>query len=164
MGTVTFLRRAPRGSRRLAAKFYEAINDSAANAYLHQAHKPSKIVGRTSLKHILARLEEFLVYLQDPYTVPASTPDNDAILSYLWRVSRWYEKTGNAKYTGDPDSDILDTIDSGNHRSCLVLLDSILQGIWAYKKNVNPLPRPPFVNGTTETSYFVAYVDAIGNA
>ena len=164
MGTPTFLGRAPRGSRRLIAKFYEDINESAADAYLQQAHKPSKVAGKTTLGHLLRRLEEFLVYLGAPYTVPPGTEDNEAILRYLWRVSRSYERTTNAKYTGDPESDILDTIESGNHKSCLVLLDSILQGIWAAKGNANPLPRPPFVNGTSETAYFVAYVDAIGSA
>ena len=170
MGTVTLLRRGRSGTRRGPRGRapnqvgYNEINDSAADAYFNQTGKHSAINGRTTLKHLLARLEEYLVFLGDPYQVPGTTDDNDALLTYLWRVSRFFETTTNANYPGDPDRRIVDVMENGNHKSCIVLLDSILQGIFASKtKLFLPGDRPPFTGGT-ETSYFVEYVDAIGNA
>jgi hypothetical protein len=167
VGTVTLLRRARRGPRRGPRGVnvgYGAINNSAAAAYRKQTGNPSGVAGNSTLKHLLRRLEEFLRYLGAPYQVPVGTSDNDAILLYLWKVSRWYETATNANYSGNPDRGILDAIDNANHKSCMVLLDSILQGISAYKqKQYPPGDRPTYVAGTSETDYFVGYVDSIGN-
>jgi hypothetical protein len=166
MGTVT----GPRGPRggahrgpRAVDVDYVAINNSTEAAYHKQTGNPSGINGNSTLKHLLGRLEKFLrhPHINDPYQLPANTSDNDAIVLYLCELSRWYERKMNANYPGNPNRQILDTIENANHKSCLIFLDSILQGISA--KNGSALNRPPFTGGT-ETSYFVAYVDAIGNA
>jgi hypothetical protein len=160
VGTVT----APGGPFNIVNVGYGAINNSAAAAYLKQTGNPSAVSGNSTLKHLLLRLKEFLQYLKDRYQVPKGTTDNDAILLYLQEVSRWYEAAKNANYPGNPDSRILDAMESANHKSCIIYLDSILQGISAYKlKPFPPKDRPTYAANSTETDYFVGYVDSIGN-
>ena len=169
MGTVTgpprpgARRKARRGPRAVNVD-YVAINNSAEAAYRKHTGNPSGVAGNSTLKHLLARLGRFLRHpiINDPYQLPANTSDNDAILLYLQEVSRWYERATNANHPGDPNRAMLDAIENANHKSCLILLDSILQGISA--KDGVALNRPPFVNGASETSYFVAYLDAIRRA
>jgi len=166
VGTPTLLRRARGGTPRApraAGVDYLAINTSAEAAYHKHTGDPSGVLGGSTLKHLLRRLEKFLKHprINDPYQLPANTSANDAILLYLQEVSRWYERATNANYPGDPNRKILDAIDSANHKLCIVLLDSILQGVAA--KDGSALNRPPFTAGD-ETSYFVTYLNSITGA
>jgi hypothetical protein len=160
VGTVT----APGGPFNILNVDYGAINNSAAAAYRKQTGNPSTVAGNSTLKHLLRRLEEFLRYLKAPYRVPKGTSDNDAILQYLQRVSGWYEAAKNTNYPGNPDSKILDAMQNANHKSCIIFLDSILQGLSAYKiKPFPPSDRPTYAANSSETDYLVGYLDSIGN-
>jgi hypothetical protein len=141
----------------------DAINAAAARAYLKLTKKPSNVKdpGLTGLwKHT----QEFLVYLRGNYKPPTGTNDNDAIVLYLQAFSDFLAKHLGKSFPGSPDPKILSSLPNVNHQVCILFLDSILQGLYAYSQNsFDPGSRPVFAHGTAETAYFVAYVDSLGN-
>jgi hypothetical protein len=159
MGTVTVY-----SSVAVTNVNYKPINDALQFAYKRQTHNPSGVGSGTTLKIVCKHAKEFLKHLKDTYDVPPHTDDNDAIVLYLQALSHWFEETQQANFPGNPDPQVFAAMANANHQSCLVYLDSILQGLYAYNHHqFDPDARPTYSVGKTETDYFVAYVDALGN-
>ena len=160
MGTVTVY-----SSVAVANVNYKPINDAAQFAYKRQTHQPSKVGTGTTLKLVRKHIKEFLEHLKATYDVPPNTEDNDAIVLYLQALSHWFETTQQSNFPGDPDPQVFAAMANANHQSCIVYLDSILQGLYAYNHHQFDVDaRPTYAAGKTETDYFVAYIDALGNA
>jgi hypothetical protein len=141
----------------------DAINTAAADAYLKQAKKPSKVTDK-GLTGIWKHTQEFLVSLGDNYPISTGTQDNDAVILYLQALSDFFTAHSKRSFPGSPDPKILSSLPNVNHQVCILFLDSILQGLYAYSQNsFDPGSRPVFAHGTAETAYFVAYVDSLGN-
>jgi hypothetical protein len=140
---------------------YDQINQSAAAAYLKQQHKPSQFTGDT-LRDLSNRAVEWLGDLGGKFQPPAN--DNDAIDQCLQELAKQLNKITHSHLTGSPDPDIYKVMVNANHKSCLVSLDAILQGAYAYNggQSFQPGKRPKYDGIKDETGYFCAYLDAIG--
>jgi len=144
---------------------YDDINNAAKDAYFKRVGRPSSVNGGT-FAHLLRREKEFIrKYFHDTYTVPAGTDSNAVVLMYLQEMVSWLEAALNANLPGKPDPKILKTITNANHQSCIIFLDSVLQGVYQ-KETTKPMPsslRPKFDASSSETDYFTAYISAIGD-
>ncbi|MFZ0658753.1 MAG: hypothetical protein WAM05_08535 [Candidatus Binataceae bacterium] len=138
----------------------DVINTAAADAYRKQAKKPSKVTDK-GLTGLWKHAQEFLVSLGGNYPIPTGTKDNDAVLLYLQALSDFLAKQLGQSFPGKPDPKILSSLPNVNHQVCILFLDSILQGLYAYRHK--PFSRPPFAQGIEETDYFVGYVNSLGN-
>jgi hypothetical protein len=151
-----------RGTVRSTADF-KSINDAAEIAYTRQTKKPTGLNGN-DLKTLWKRVEMYVDALGSKYKIPNGTSDDDAIALYLQALSRFFEEDLNRSFPGNPEAGVLGAMTNANHQSCILYLDSILQGLYAHHhKPFDPNSRPPYVQGNTETVYFVGYADAIGN-
>jgi hypothetical protein len=160
VGTVT----GTGGPYALTAVSYKSINDAAELAYSRQTKKTSGVGAGNTLKLIWEHAIEFLQYLKDPYKLPQNAADNDAVVLCLQELSHWFEDQAGTNFPGNPDARVLAVMANANHQTCIVYLDSILQGLYAYRHHkFDSGARPEYEQNKSETDYFVGYVDALGN-
>jgi hypothetical protein len=158
VGTVT-----TSGGRHLTSVDLKRINDATEKAYVKQAKKPTGVMG-DDLTALWKRVEKYLETLGDKYKVPNGTVDNDAIVLYLQELSHFFEVAANSSFPGKPEAGVLGAMANTNHQTCILYLDSGLQGLYAYRhKPFDPNSRPKFAAAKIETDYFVGYADAMGN-
>ena len=161
MGTVTV----PADTRNASSVDYQQINDAAKTAYFKRTGQVSTITGAT-FAHVIRREKEFTKkYLKDSYTVPGTTDPNDSVVMYLQEMVDRLENMLSTNLPSQVDPRIIKAMANANHQACIMYLDSLLQGVYQ-NENTQPLPpssRPKYDSSSSETDYFVAYIEAIGN-
>ncbi len=163
MGTVTIYRR--RGPARSSGPDYTRINRDAESAYLAQVGSGSGVPGSSTLQDLSARALALMnSHLKDKYQVSGNHTDDEVILLCLNRMALFLQKAAKQSFPAAVDAGILAAMKNPNHSSCVVFLDSILQGLYFFNKNASPFPagtRPKAADGASEDDFFCVYLQKI---
>ena len=159
MGTVTVY-----STVALTNVNYKPINDAAQFAYKRQTHNPSAVGTGTTLKLVRKHAKEFLHSSEGHLRCTSEHKRQRRPRAIPPGTEPLVRNDSTIKFSRDPDPQVFAAMANANHQSCIVYLDSILQGLYAYNHHQFDVDaRPAYAAGKTETDYFVAYIDALGN-